>query len=62
MIATFIEYKFVGSIRYDKDVAPGILGGAPLSPYPRSGGMISFLFSPIHMLGRERKREVKQHW
>jgi hypothetical protein len=34
-------------------MAPGILGGAPLSPYPSSGGMISFLFSPIHMLRRE---------
>lgn len=28
---------------------PGIVGGDPCSPYPLSGGMISFRFSPMHM-------------
>ena len=34
---------------------PGILGGEPLSPYPRSDGITSFLFSPSHILQRNRK-------
>lgn len=29
---------------------PGIFGGEPRSPYPRSEGMESFRFSPSHML------------
>lgn len=31
---------------------PGITLPAPLSPYPRWGGIVSFLFSPIHMSKR----------
>ena len=29
---------------------PGILGGAPEAPYPNSGGITSFRFSPTHIL------------
>lgn len=39
---------------------PGILGGAPRSPYPISGGITNLRFSPSHILlvGIHNKRSV----
>ena len=40
----------VSSTSNIKTALPGILGGAPEAPYPSSGGITNFRFSPTHIL------------
>lgn len=42
----------ISSTSNNKVAPPGITLPAPRSPYPRLGGMMSFLFSPTHMSTR----------
>ena len=50
---------FSSSTSKIKVAPPGIFGGEPRSPYPRSEGMTSLRFSPSHMLETKEKTWTK---